>query len=257
MQTEYSRLSDSQWFIIQPLLNNNKPRKHCLRQVIDAIRFLVRTGMQWRNLDEAKGPFPPWQSVYYYFRKWTKNNTMQLIMNTLTSQERKRQNRESTPSLLIVDSQSVKLAPFIWQSRGIDGNKKVNGRKRHIFTDTLGLPWAVYVGPANQHDGEAGLELLPKADKIGVERLTTIRADNAYRGVFKDASEWYGWETDTTQRPSEQKGFVPEKNRWQVERTFGWLNFYRRLSVDYERTPESSESMLALVAIDIILARLA
>ena len=257
MQTEYLRLTDSQWSIIQPLLKNNKPRKHCLRQVIDAIRYLNRIGCQWRNLDEAKGPFPPWESVYYYFRKWTKDSTITLIMNTLASKERRRQNRQGRPSLLIVDSQSIKLAPFIWESRGVDGHKKVNGRKRHILTDTLGLPWAIHVGPANQHDGEAGLELLPKMEGLGLERLATIRADSAYGGTFKDASQWYGWETDTTQRPSEGRGFVPEKNRWQVERTFGWLNFFRRLSMDYERDPNSSASMISLVAIDIILARLA
>jgi len=256
MQTEYTKLTDSQWSIIQPLLKNNKPRMHCLRQVIDAIRYLTRTGCQWRNLDEVKGPFPPLQSVYYYFRKWTKDNTIQLIMNTLASRERRRQNRKDSPSLLIVDSQSIKLAPFIWESRGVDGYKKVNGRKRHILTDTLGLPWAIYVGPANQHDGEAGLELLPKAEGLSLERLTTIRADNAYGGVFKDATRWDGWDTDTTQRPSEEKSFIPEKNRWQVERTFGWMNFFRRLSVDYERDPNSSVSMISFVVIDIILARL-
>jgi transposase len=252
MQSQFKDLTDSQWEVILPFLKNNKPKELCLREVLNGIFWITRTGSQWRNLESR---FPKWQSVYYYFNKWSKDNTIALIMNTLTKQERIRQNRDIAPSLSIVDSQSVKSAPFICLDKGVDGHKKINGRKRHIAVDTLGLPLAIYVGKANQHDGEAGLELLALLDEMENERLKVIRGDKAYRGTFTDSAIWYNWEVDTTQPPPSEKGFVPAKNRWQVERTFGWINFYRRLSKDYEKTVTSSVAFLQLTFCNILIAR--
>jgi len=252
MASEFRRLTDHQWEVIKPFLKNNNPKRLLLRDVMDAIRRINRTGMQWRDLETS---YPKWQSVYYYHRKWSKDGTIKLIMSELSSMERIACDREATPSLLAVDSQSIKAASCISEDRGIDGNKKINGRKRHIAVDTMGLPWAVHVGAANQHDGEAGLELLHELDSLGLERLSLIRGDSAYGGVFKDGSMWYDWEVDTTQMPPTEKGFVPQKNRWQVERSFAWLNGYRRLSKDYEKKSSSSEAFIALAFADMILAR--
>lgn len=252
MSSKFRRLTDHQWEVIKPFLKNNKPRKLFLRDVIDAIRRVNRTGMQWRDLEEG---YPKWQSVYYYHRKWAKDGTTKLIMSALSSMERVDCDRQETPSLIAVDSQSIKAAPFVSEDRGIDGNKKINGRKRHIAVDTMGLPFAVYVGAADQHDGEAGLELLHEMDHLGLKRLDLIRGDSAYGGTFKDSAIWYGWEVDTTQMPPSQKGFIPQKNRWQVERSFAWLNGYRRLSKDYERKSSSAEAFIALAFADMILAR--
>ena len=111
------------------------------------------------------------------------------------------------------------------------------------------------MGRANQHDGEGGLELLPKMDGLGMGRLRKIRGDSAYSNVFKEGAKWYGWEVDTTHIPSEEKGFAPQKNRWQVERSFAWLNGYRRLSKDYEKKTRNSEAFIAWAFTDVILAR--
>ena len=261
MSSKFRRLTDHQWEVIKPFLQYNKPRKLFLREVVDAIRRVNRTGMQWRDLEEN---YPKWQSVYYYHRnkvawQWAEDGTTKLIMSTLSSMERVDCDRQATPSLIAVDSQSIKAAPFVSEDRGIDGNKKINaawnGRKRHIAVDTMGLPFAVHVGAADRHDGEAGLELLHEMDGLGLERLDLIRGDSAYGGVFKDGAVWYDWEVDTIQALPTEKGFVPQKNRWQVERGFAWLNGYRRLSKDYEKKSSSAEAFIALAFADMILAR--
>ncbi len=176
-------------------------------------------------------------------------------MIELTKIDRQEQGQKPSQSLLAVDSQSVKVGTGISIDKGIDGNKKINGRKRSIAVDIDGRIVAVHVGAANQHDGEAGLELLPKLTQF--ERLELFRGDSAYGKVFAEGAEIFGWITDTIQNPpSKDRGFVPQKQRWQVERTFGWLNSYRRLSKDYEKYPRSSEAFIALSYSNMILIRL-
>ena len=138
MQTCYEVLSDARWQVIEEILNDKRKRKHNLRTIVDGILKVLRTGTQWRNLSLDK---VSWQSVYYYFRRWKRDGTLERVNTVLNQKERQRQGKQSTPSLLCIDSQSVKLAPFINQDRGIDGNKLVNGSKRHVIVDTLGLVW--------------------------------------------------------------------------------------------------------------------
>ncbi|QHT71530.1 transposase [Rhodocytophaga rosea] len=127
---------------------------------------------------------------------------------------------------------------------GVDGNKKIDGRKRHLAVDSLGLPWAIYVGAANESDAVAGFELLPQLKSC--RRLSLICADAAYRGEFQTYAHYYGWQVDISQKPPSQQRFIAQKGRWQVERSFAWLNHYRRLAKDYERTPASALCFIEL-----------
>lgn len=132
-----------------------RKRKYDLRDILNAIFRILRTGLQWRNLDNK---YPPWESVYYYFRTWNSKGILSKINSALNKLERTKQGKEETPSLVCIDSQSIKATPFISQDKGIDGNKRVNGRKRHIMVDTFGLVWSVIVHAANIHDGKRSHE---------------------------------------------------------------------------------------------------
>ncbi len=249
----FTKLTNSQWEFIKELIDNGRKRKYCLRTIFDCILKVTRTGSQWRNIDEC---YPPWQSVYYYFRKWKNNGTWSLLLAYLVQKERLRQGRNSHASRAAVDSQSIKTGTLISIDTGIDGNKNINGRKRHLAVDALGLPLAMHVGAANVHDTEAGIELLWQLDKAS-DRLELICGDKAYRGYFSTCAEYYKWKVEITQRPPFQKGFVPQSGRWQVERSFAWFNFFRRLAKDYEKTVESSVAFMQTAFIDIILSRIA
>lgn len=240
MQTQYERLTDSQWENIKEYLPIQRKRKYDLRQIVDSIFWLLRTGSQWRNLPEC---FPAWNSVYYYFRKWEKDGTLQKLNEGLNRKERQRQGKQATPSMLSIDSQSIKAAPFVSQDKGIDGNKRINGRKRHVITDTLGLVWGVVVHAANLHDGTTANQVVEPLMGY-LHRLKKILADAAYEKVFR---EWVyenmlGVELELSSKPPTTKGFVPVKWRWVTEQTFGRFNFFRRLDKDYEKSVHSSEA---------------
>ena len=253
MQTQYERLTDDQWEIIKLFVDWKRKRKVCLRKVLDSIFFIVRTGIQWRNLKEVRDA-PAWSAVYYYFDKWSKDGTFELMNICLNILERLSLGRLPFPSLGLVDSQSVKLAPMIFEERGKDAFKKVNGRKRHILVDVLGRLWKVYVGPANGHDGKHGLALLDSVTEV-MPWLKKIMGDNAYRGTFAREVEKLKIEFGVPQREDGQKGFVVEAKRWVVERTFAWFGFFRRLAIDYEHTPRSSQSFLLLANISMIILK--
>jgi transposase len=179
------------------------------------------------------------------------------ILDALVVEERKRQQRQETPGLLAVDSQSVKTINFVSLDTGIDGAKKLNGRKRHLAVDTLGLPWATLVTSAGVSDSAAGCQLVDLL-KGKVPRLEKIAADHGYKASFTDhVNKGYQWQVEIAQRPESTKGFVPQKNRWPVERSFGWLNFRRRLARDYEKTVESAQAVLQIAFISFLILRLA
>jgi len=174
----------------------------------------------------------------------------------MVKKERVRQDRDPDASLAAVDSQSVKIGSFVSLETGINGDKKINGRKRHIAVDILGLPLAIHVSAANKHDGKQGVDLLWQLEKSS-EKMETIYGDGHYKGEFIEYAKLYGWTVDIAKKPESKQGFVPQFGRWQVERSFGWFNFFRRLSKDYEKTVQSSVAFIQLAFIDIILARLA
>jgi len=251
MQSSYQRLTDAQWEFIKHFFNWQRKRKLDLREIFNAILFVTRTGIQWRNLSETN--FPDWQAVYYYFDKWKKAGIIEEINLALNELERIEKERNPKPSLGLADSQSIKLAPMIGENRGIDGNKKVNGRKRHILTDVTGRIYQIHLHAANFHDSPQGVNLLnPTADYF--TNLESIMADKTYKGTFAKAVEELGLKFEVPQRPKGTKGFVVEAKRWVVERTFAWLNFFRRTVIDYERTVESSASFLLLANISMVLS---
>lgn len=254
MQTQFNELSDSQWEGIQDFLSTERKRKYDLREVVNAIFYLHRTGIQWRNMPPNR---PPWRIVYYYFSSWTERNVWLKINQFLVEIERSCHDKEVAASLMCIDSQSVKAAPFIGEARGIDGNKKVNGRKRHILVDTLGLIIGVVVSAANQPDGKIGCEVM-RACSGCFGRLKKVLVDAVYAGAFADSVPLeFGVEVEISSRPPTCKGFVPIKKRWVNERTFGWFNFFRRLDKDHEKTTKSSGSMILLANIQVILGRFA
>lgn len=247
MAPRYTRLTDTQFEVIKPFLNIQRKRKYDLRDILDAILWMVRTGshgvaQRWRNLESS---FPPWKTAYYYFEKWSKNETLEKINFTLNSLEREPIGRKSNPSLGITDSQSVKLAPMIVEDRGIDGNKFINGRKRQLITCTLGRIWKAHVHAANEHDSPAGVNLL-HWEKDEMKRLKKIVADKAYRGTFAKEVAARDIKFEVPKRSKDQKGFVVEAKRWVVGRTFAWLNFYRRVVMDYEKTPRSAKNFVTV-----------
>lgn len=255
METHFKELTDSQWEVIKEYLPVQRKRKHDLRAVVNGILHLLRTGEQWRNLCNSK---VPWRSVYYYFRKWKVDGTLECLNSKLNQKERKRQGKNATPSMVCIDSQSIKVAPFIKEDKGVDGNKKINGRKRHILVDTLGLTWAVVVHAADLADGTQAHLLVDHL--LGyLPRLQKILVDQAYKIAFVDWVEnnVAGLNVELASKPPSAKGFVPVKWRWVNERSFGWLNFFRRHSKDYEKTAQSSEAWILWANCQIILNRLA
>lgn len=252
MQTKWTRLTDNQWELMKDYVDWQRKRVLNLRDVLDAIFYIVRTGTQWRNLPHEM--FPDWQAVYYYFDKWKKNGAIVNMNAAFNRLERQLNERKASPTLALADSQSIKLAPMIYEHRGIDGNKKVNGRKRHILVDVTGRIYETHIHAANLHDSPQGVHLL-KNTSIDLEKLQTIMADKTYRGTFAKAVVQLGLNFEVPDRPDGTKGFVVEAKRWVVERTFAWLNFYRRCVIDYEHTPESAALFLIFANLSMVIEK--
>lgn len=252
MQTGFTELTDSQWQFMEKIIGDKRKRFRPLREIVNAILFINRTGCQWRCLDSR---YPPWQTVFYHFSRFQTLGIWEQLLDELVVNERLAMGRKASPSLLAIDSQSVKTVQFVSVAIGVDGGKSVNGRKRTILVDTQGLPLAVKVTAANVSDNEAGLSALETL-KGKVPLLKKITADAGYKVAFAAGAKALGWPVEIAQKPESQKGFIPQKNRWQVERSFGWLNFRRRLFREVEKTVESAEAMLQIAFISFIINRL-
>ena len=245
-----TNLTDNQYDTILRIINDKRKRQHSLRGVLDAIFYLLKTGCQWRMLPSD---FPNWERVYYYFQKWSRDGTIEEIHEVLRKMLRKKRGRAESPSVGVIDSQSVKVTKISGECRGIDGGKKIKGRKRHIVTDTQGLLLGIKVHAANEHDSHSGLRVLERL-KGRFERLKKIYADGGYRGELIDKVKYMlNCEMEITLRTDKSTAFKPLPKRWVVERSFAWLDDFRRLAKDYERKVVCSENMIYLAFISLML----
>jgi len=252
-----SDLNNKEWSLLEPMLKLSKKRrgpkrKWSFRRVLDAIFYILKTGCQWRYLPYD---FPPWQTVYYHFREWKRNGLWFQLHEKLRRATRVKLGRHPDPSAAILDSQSVKVTAEGHRFCGFDGNKKVKGRKRNILVDTQGFLLSLYVTPANRND-RYGAEMCLGGKKHYLPRLEKIWADAGY--TSQALSDWcvtQGWQLETVHR--EDTGFVVLPKRWIVERTFAWLYKQRRLCFDFERTVQSSESLIQTAMLRLMLRRLA
>jgi transposase len=257
-----SDLSDVRWAVIEPVLTQWRVARtglgihraiHDLREIVNAILYVTRTGIAWEYLPHD---FPPAKTVYDYYAKWEKDGTTQRIHDLLRDRVRAAAGRDTTPTAAVVDAQSVKTSCNVTESeQGIDAAKKIKGRKRHIVTDTLGLLLAVVVTAASVSDTAGGRDLI---DVLAAEHPTVSKVwvDGGYQAGMRRHAAAHRIQVETVTRNGE-KGFHVVPRRWVVERTFGWLMQHRRLARDYEALPQRSRSMVLWAMANTMSRRLA
>jgi putative transposase len=248
-------VKEQEWCLIEPLLpataQTGRPRKTDLRAVINALRYMVRTGCEWRMLPND---FPPWQTVYYWFRRLMRRMLFQTIHDLAQMLDRLLVEREVVPTAGVIDSQSVK-APGA-SERGYDANKKIKGRKRHIAVDTDGRLLAVNLTPADVADS-TGASMVLDALKERWPWVKHLFGDAAYdRRTLMDKAAFLDFTVEVVRRLQGQSGFAVQPRRWVVERSFAWLLRWRRLVRDYEQRIDVSQNMMYIAMGSMLMHRI-
>ena len=245
-----SDLSAKSWQRIEKLIPVQRKSKWALKDIVDGILYLTKNGCVWRDLPCC---FPPWQTVYGYFSRWTANGTWKNMSDCLTVDFREKEGKKPQPSVGIIDSQSVKNSPTATESTGIDGGKKIKGRKRFFLVDTMGNLLDSFVVPANCYDGTTALSYWGKLsmDNILLEQVQYVYADGTFGGQFRDGLEkQFDITVVIPKTPIAQKGNVCiHEKRWLVERTIAWTINNRRCVKDYERKTEHANAFLSIANI--------
>jgi transposase len=258
-----SDTTDAEWALLQPLLPRpasqgpagGRPEKHHRRAILDALRYVTDNGIKWRALPSD---FPPWQTVHGFFARWSKAGVFEKIRDRLREKIRVKEGRDPEPSAAVIDSQSVKAAETVGRpSRGYDGGKKIDGRKRHIATDTLGLLLVVLVTGANNQDRSAARLLLAALHAVR-RGVTWVWADGGYtsKALVEWAQDKLNLTLDIVKKIVGQKTFVILPRRWVVERTFSWITQARRNVRDYERLTDHSAAFINISMITMMARRL-
>jgi putative transposase len=245
-------------FLLHPTYTTGRPRSVSLMSILQAILYVLVTGCAWRLLPNQ---YPPYSTVYYYFRKWRKDGSWQRIHDHLVQWVRVTEDHLASPSAASLDSQSVPTAVMVHEAVGYDAGKKIKGRKRFTLVDTLGLLLAVRVVAANVPEREGAKQLLEQVhqERQRLPRLARIWVDGGFSGenFLHGVMDTFRWLLEVVLRPEGVQGFVLLPKRWTVERTYGWLHWCRRLNLDYERLPASSETFIYVAMIRLMLRRLA
>lgn len=250
-------LSDAQWKFLQrfipPACSRGRKIVYPRRDILNAIFYLLRTGCQWRMLPRE---FPPWKTVYQIFYRWRLSGIWEQIHEALRECVRRKAGRKPQPTAAVIDSQTVKTTE-VGGPKGYDAGKKINGRKRHIVVDTLGLLLAVVVHSADQQD-HSGACLVLYALWEKLKRIRVIFADTAYgrKGLPEFVRSTLGFTIELVRKARGVVGFEVIRQRWIVERTFAWINRCRRHSKDYERNPDTSETLIHIAMIHLMIKRL-
>ncbi|GAA2328973.1 IS5 family transposase [Streptomyces kunmingensis] len=260
-----SDLSDQRWELIEPVLTawRNERRRHALdigrrpehdlRQIMNAILYVDRTGIAWRYLPHD---FPNWNTVYGYFARWQTDGVCEQLTGVLRRLVREREGRDAEPSACVLDSQTIKTSANVPRAgQGTDAGKRIIGRKRHLGCDTVGLLLTVLVTAASVSDTAAGVTLLSRI-AAAHPRIRKAWVDAGYRTTAIDHGARLGIDVHPVQRPPGAHGFTIIPRRWTIERSIGWLMHHRRLARDYERHPHRSEAMIHLAMIDLMARRL-
>lgn len=252
-----SDLTDPQWALIEPMIpvfSTGRPRITSMRAVVNAILYVVRTGCQWRYLPHD---FPPKSTVFEYYGTWRKNGVLTKIHDALRERVRKQEAPQRPRRTAAMDSQSVPTSSG-GEERGRDNAKKVNGRKRHILVDSLGLLLAVVVTAADVDDAKAAQRLVPALGKPPLGHVRRVFVDSKYHNyaLYEAIAQQDQYHLEIIRRPAEAEGWIHLPKRWLVERTFAWFLKSRRLSIDREKTTGSSEAMVQWAMVQLMLKRL-
>lgn len=253
-----SDVSDEEWSLAAPYLSLMTPaapqRKHDVREVFDALRWLVRSGAAWRYLP---GDFPPWEAVYQQTQRWLRADVFESMAHDLRELVRLVQGKKKEPSAAVLDGRTLQSTPESGQRAGFDGHKRKKGSKVHAAVDTLGLLLALVVTPADEQERAQVEQLAAQVQDVTGEHVEVAFADQGYTGAAaSSAAAQHGIKLVVVKHAEAKRGFVLLPKRWVVERSFAWTSRFRRLAKDYERLADTLKGLHFLAFACLLLHRL-